>query len=60
MENWRGRRVHTFDLVIEMLQEGALAHEGLITHRFPFEDYRRAISTAADKRSGSIKVTFTY
>jgi threonine dehydrogenase-like Zn-dependent dehydrogenase len=60
MENWRGRRIHTYDLVIEMLSEGLLKHEGLITHRFPFDDYKRAISTAADKSSGSIKVTFNY
>jgi threonine dehydrogenase-like Zn-dependent dehydrogenase len=43
-----------------MFQKGKLIHEGLITHRFPFEDYRRAISTAVDKRSESIKVVFTY
>jgi threonine dehydrogenase-like Zn-dependent dehydrogenase len=60
VENYRGDRVHTFDLVIEMFQKGKLIHEGLITHRFPFEDYRRAISTAVDKRSESIKVVFTY
>lgn len=60
MENWNNKRVHTYDLVIQMLQEGMLKHEGLITHRFPFEDYRRAISTAVDKSSGSIKVTFDY
>ena len=60
VEDWRGDRVHTFDLVIEMLQKGKLIHEGLITHRFPFEDYRRAIFTAVTKRSGAIKVVFTY
>ncbi len=60
VEDWRGRRVHTYDLVIEMLKEGVLKHEGLITHRFPFDDYKRAIATAADKRSGSIKVVFSY
>ncbi len=59
-ENWRGRQAHTFDLVIEMLQEGVLRHDGLITHRFPFEAYREAIRTASDKRTGAIKVTFTY
>ena len=59
-ENWRGDRVHTFDLVIEMFQKGKLIHEGLITHRFPFEDYRQAIVTAVDKHYGSIKVVFTY
>lgn len=57
-ESWRGRTIHTFDLVMEMLQEGALRADGLITHRFPLEDYRRAIATALDKRTGSIKVTF--
>jgi len=60
VENWRGDRVHTYDLVIDMFKKGQLIHEGLITHLFPFEDYRRAISTAVDKCSGSIKVVFTY
>lgn len=60
VEDWQGRRVHTYDLVIEMLQKGSLVHEGLITHRFPFEEYRRAVLTAADKRTGSIKVIFNY
>lgn len=57
-ESWRGATTHTFGLVIEMLQEGALRAEGLITHRFPLSEYRRAIATALDKRTGSIKVTF--
>lgn len=60
MENWRGRNIHTFDLVMEMLQEGAMQHEGLITQRFPFERYRQAIDVAQDKRTGSIKVVFDY
>ena len=59
-ETWRGKQVHTYDLVIEMMQAGSIRHEGLITHRFPFEEYRRAVATAADKRTGAIKVTFTY
>jgi threonine dehydrogenase-like Zn-dependent dehydrogenase len=60
MENWRGRNIHTFDLVMEMLQEGAMLHEGLITQRFPFERYRQAIDVAQDKSTGSIKVVFDY
>jgi len=60
MENLDGRRVHTFDLVIEMLQEGALSAADLITHRFPFAEYRKAFATATDKRQGSIKVTLTF
>jgi threonine dehydrogenase-like Zn-dependent dehydrogenase len=60
VESWRGRRVHTFELVMEMLQEGTLSTEGLITHRFPFSANRKAIATALDKRTGSIKVMFDY
>ena len=60
MEAIDGRSLHTFELVIEMLQEGALSAKGLITHRYPFEQYRRAIATATNKRSGSIKVTLNF
>ena len=60
MEKLDGRRVHTFDLVIEMLKEGALSEAELITHRFPFAEYHKAITTAMDKRTGAIKVTFTF
>jgi len=60
VESWRGRRVHTFELVMEMLQESALRTDGLITHRFPFSAHRKAIATALDKRTGSIKVMLDY
>jgi threonine dehydrogenase-like Zn-dependent dehydrogenase len=60
MENWHGRREHTFDLVIRLFQEKVIQYEGLITHRFPFAEYKQAIATAMDKRTGSIKVCFTY
>lgn len=58
VERWQGREVHTFDLVIEMLQEGVLQIDGLISHRFPLSQYKRAIDTAQDKSTGAIKVTF--
>ena len=57
LERWDERRAHTFDLVIELMQEGALRHEGLITHRFPLAQLRRAVAAAQDRRSGAIKVT---
>jgi threonine dehydrogenase-like Zn-dependent dehydrogenase len=60
VESWQGRRVHTFDLVIEMLEKRLLTDAGLITHRYPFEQHRRAIKAAQDKSSGSIKVTLTF
>ncbi len=60
VENWHGRRIHTFDLVMRMFEEEVIQHEGLITHHFPFEEYKHAVSTATDKHSGSIKVCFKY
>ncbi len=60
IERLPGRRPHsTFDLVIDHLRAGRLREAGLITHRFPLSDYRRAVDTALHKASGSIKVTFT-
>ncbi len=56
-ERWGERRAHTYDLVIELMQQGALQHAGLITHRFPLERLRQAIATARDRRSGVVKVT---
>ena len=60
MEQWQGQRRHTYDIVIELLRAGKLAAEPLITHRFPLEQWRRAIDTAQDKSSGAIKVAFDY
>jgi threonine dehydrogenase-like Zn-dependent dehydrogenase len=60
VEDWQGSNIPTFDLVIQFLKEGTLAYEGLITHRFSFEEHRQAVATYSDKRTGSIKVVFTY
>lgn len=53
-----GAARHTFELVIDHLRAGRLQDGGLITHRFPLAEYRRAIDTATHKKSGAIKVTF--
>jgi len=60
VEEWKSNPTPTFDLVIDLLQRGEITHQGLITHRFPFEEYRKAISTYANKHSGAIKVAFVY
>ena len=56
IEDWRGQRVHGYDLVIRWIRDGALPTDGLITHRFPLSQYKRAVATATDKRTGAIKV----
>jgi threonine dehydrogenase-like Zn-dependent dehydrogenase len=56
IEQWQGQSVHGYDLVMDWMQEGLLPSDGLITHRFPFMDYKEAVATATDKRTGAIKV----
>ncbi len=56
MEKWEGAGANTYDIVVEMIRDGRLRHAGMITHRFPFSEHKRAIATAVDKKSGSIKV----
>jgi threonine dehydrogenase-like Zn-dependent dehydrogenase len=56
MEEWNGVRQSTYDLTIDLLLKKKLFIDGLITHRFPLEQWRTAVGTAKDKSSGAIKV----
>ena len=55
-----GQTWRTYDLVIELMRQGKLTADGLITHRFPLSQWRQAVSTALNKRNGTIKVVFDY
>src|SRR5207245_3289489 len=47
-----------FDIVLDILRrQGRRIAETLITHRFPLAEIGKAFATAADKTTGSIKVT---
>jgi 2-desacetyl-2-hydroxyethyl bacteriochlorophyllide A dehydrogenase len=45
-----------FDVALQLLAEQPERFRRLITHRFPLAEITRAFETAADKRTGSIKV----
>jgi len=45
-----------FDSAIDMITSGALPAEEIITHRFPLDQAAEAFRTAADKKTGSVKV----
>jgi threonine dehydrogenase-like Zn-dependent dehydrogenase len=59
-EPWEGRTRRTYDLVIDMMRQGKLTADGLITQRFPLRQWRQAVGAALDKRNGTIKVVFDY
>jgi L-iditol 2-dehydrogenase len=48
-----------YDVALELLRSGAVADLELVTHTYPLEEYRTALTAAIDKSgSGSIKVAF--
>jgi threonine dehydrogenase-like Zn-dependent dehydrogenase len=49
LEGETGGRLSTFALAAEMIREGRLTPERLVTHRFPLREVRRALATARDK-----------
>ena len=60
-EQWNGKSLHTFDLVAGWITDGRLDLGWLLTHRFAFENFRAAITSAADKpASASIKVALEF
>jgi threonine dehydrogenase-like Zn-dependent dehydrogenase len=59
-EHWQGDTLDTFELAAGLMDRGDLRVDGLITHRFPQREWRRAVVVATDKgRSHSIKVGLT-
>ncbi len=56
MEEWDGQRRHTFDVTLERMAADPSALARMVTHVFPLEQYRDALRTAGDHRSGAVKV----
>ena len=57
MEEWGGRRQHTFDITLARMQADPGALDSLVTHVFPLSQYRDALRAAFDhRRSGAVKV----
>jgi threonine dehydrogenase-like Zn-dependent dehydrogenase len=57
IDTWNGQRRHTYEWVMDLLQEDKLPVEDLITHRFPYSDYKEAIRVATAKgKEKAIKV----
>lgn len=56
-EAWRGKIEHTFQITHDMILETGASVEDMVTHVFPLQEYRSALSTAANHRkTGSVKV----
>lgn len=61
IENWQGRPVGTYQLVLELISNGKMKCDRLLTHTFALADYRKALATVTAKRStGVIKAAFKF
>ena len=61
LEEVGGRRVGTYQLAHEMMRDGKIDVESLLTHRFRLAQYRHAFEVGSAKgRYGSVKVAFDF
>ena len=57
IEEWDGRRRHTFAITLERMAADPRSLGDLVTHVFPLKQYRDALRAAYDhRRSGAVKV----
>ena len=47
---------HSIDRALELMAAGAFPASTLVTHRFPLDEVRTAVTTAGDRAAGAIKV----
>ena len=60
-ETWRGRRVRTMQLALDLMAQGKVDLASLVTHRFRLEDYRKALAMATHKsRHHLVKAVFAF
>jgi len=58
-EQYRGRTLHTYELVFELVRQGKLDLGGLLTHRFRIDQYREALRTLTRRgTSRAVKAAF--
>lgn len=61
LENFAGRRIGTYHLVLEMMTQGKLDVRSLLTHTFALGQYTRALDVAMNKsRHEAVKVAFDF
>jgi threonine dehydrogenase-like Zn-dependent dehydrogenase len=61
-EQWHGREMHTFELVLERMASGnAPSLDGIVTHQFSLPQYREAVIANVDRgKYQSLKTVFAF
>ena len=56
MENYKGKKISTFEMVIDLMQKRKLITDGFITHKFNLSDYKKAFKLLIENPKDTIKV----
>ncbi len=60
-ELYQGKRMHTFQVALDLMAKGKVDLAPLVTHKFKLEDYRQALAAVANKgRTKVIKAVFAF
>lgn len=58
-EEFNEKKLHTHEIAINLMSEGKIDLSSLVTHRFPLEQYKKALTAAIRKRHQTVmKVVF--
>lgn len=61
MEQYKGKKVHCFDLALELMSKDPEKFTPLLTHTFTVDRYRDALNTTRNKRRNRvIKAAFDF
>lgn len=59
--DYRGQRRHSFDLALELMLEGKIDAQSLLTHKFKLHDYKKMIQVNMDKnRRRAVKTVVSF
>lgn len=60
-ERFEGRRRHAFEHYFDLLRDGRIALDGMLTHRFALDRWREAFTTIVRQgETGAVKVAFDF
>mgnify|MGYP002623383707 CR=1 FL=1 len=61
IESYEGKKLHTYEIVLEWLAAGRIDLSGLLTHTFRIDQYAQAFETLTSRdRRGAAKVAFAF
>ena len=56
MEDYNGKKISTFEMVVDLMKQRKLITDGFITHKFNLTDYKKAFKLLIENPKDTIKV----